>query len=357
MTQRSYRLALVLSGGNALGAYQGGAYQALHEAGLDPDRVAAASAGAINGALICGNAPAERVSRLRTFWNVDGDAAAPAEAGWGALEETRRTTVAAATLLAGRPALFTPRNVLGPWWNPFGNDEPASLYDTTPLGLTLERLVDFAVLNRAAPPLSITAVDLGSGEDVVFDTRRDTVTPDHLRASGALLPAFSPVRVGGRLLGDAGIAANLPLDTVLAEESDEPLLCIAVDLLPLAAPLPRTLGDAAARMQDLMFATQSRRAIAAWQAIFDERVRRGEAGAVTILHVAYADQEHEVSGKAFDFSAASAMQRWRSGYHDLRRVAAAIERGDLPLDRPGLAAYRLGERLEPVRWSMAPVPG
>ena len=31
------RVALVLQGGGALGAYQAGVYQALHEAGIDPD--------------------------------------------------------------------------------------------------------------------------------------------------------------------------------------------------------------------------------------------------------------------------------------------------------------------------------
>lgn len=48
--------ALILSGGNALGAYQGGAYEALHEADWLPQCIAGASAGAINGAVICGNA-------------------------------------------------------------------------------------------------------------------------------------------------------------------------------------------------------------------------------------------------------------------------------------------------------------
>ena len=70
-------------------------------------------------------------------------------------------------------------------------------------------------------------------EDLYFDTRSHEVTSDHLRASSALIPAFSPVQIGGRLLGDAGMSANLPIDLVLSEAWDAPLLCIAVDLLPL----------------------------------------------------------------------------------------------------------------------------
>src|SRR6516225_6281988 len=64
------RIALVLQGGGALGAYQGGVYQALAEAGLHPDWVAGISIGAINAALIAGNPPEKRVERLREFWEA-----------------------------------------------------------------------------------------------------------------------------------------------------------------------------------------------------------------------------------------------------------------------------------------------
>ena len=63
------QVVLVLQGGGALGAYQVGVYQALHEAGIEPDWVIGTSIGAINAALICGNAPAHRLERLRRFWD------------------------------------------------------------------------------------------------------------------------------------------------------------------------------------------------------------------------------------------------------------------------------------------------
>src|SRR5437879_7351505 len=62
------QVVLVLQGGGALGSYQAGVYQALHEAGLEPDWVSGVSIGAINGAIIAGNPPALRLQRLRTFW-------------------------------------------------------------------------------------------------------------------------------------------------------------------------------------------------------------------------------------------------------------------------------------------------
>lgn len=345
-------LALILSGGNALGAYQGGAYQALHERGLEPDWVAAASAGAMNGAIICGNAPEDRLSRLREFWGCGeaiGQSRAPSD-----METMRRSWAVAMTCLQGQPGLFIPRHLYGPWWNPLGNDEPSSLYDLRPLEDTLRRLVDFDRLHVGAPRFSITAVDIDKGEDVAFDTRKHRLGVEHLRASGALLPAFSPVEIDGRLLGDAGVSINLPVDAVLAEPWDGPLLCIAIDLLPLAAPRPRTLGDTISRMQDLLFATQSRRALAAWQAVFDARQSQ-DSRSVTLLHVAYADQGQEVAGKAFDFSARSGQGRWEAGYEDVGRLIDGLLAGRIETGRPGLTVYRCsGETIETVRWSMGP---
>src|SRR5271167_4752763 len=66
--ERCGRVALVLQGGGALGAYQAGVYQALHEAGLEPDWVSGVSIGAINAAIIAGNPPERRLARLKTFW-------------------------------------------------------------------------------------------------------------------------------------------------------------------------------------------------------------------------------------------------------------------------------------------------
>ena len=63
------QVVLVFQGGGALGAYQGGVYQALHEAGIEPDWVIGTSIGAINGAIIAGNEPARRLTHLSQFWD------------------------------------------------------------------------------------------------------------------------------------------------------------------------------------------------------------------------------------------------------------------------------------------------
>src|SRR5271163_4074887 len=93
------RIALVLQGGGALGAYQGGVYQALHEAGLEPDWIAGVSIGGINGAIIAGNPPERRLERLREFWELitsrhvalhrpDGDNAHKAHNVWSSMLTT-----------------------------------------------------------------------------------------------------------------------------------------------------------------------------------------------------------------------------------------------------------------------------
>jgi predicted acylesterase/phospholipase RssA len=132
--------------------------------------------------------------------------------------------------------------LVGPWWNRLGNDEPASLYDLRPLANTLQRLVDFDRLNRGSPRLSVTAVDIQSGEDVAFDTSSCWIGCDEVRASAALIPLFPPFAIGERLRGDAGISVNLPLDIILSEKRDRPLLCIAVDLLPQSGARPCNAG-------------------------------------------------------------------------------------------------------------------
>src|SRR3974390_3476478 len=63
------QVVLVFQGGGALGAYQAGVYQALHEARIEPDWIVGTSIGAINASLIAGNEPENRIERLKEFWS------------------------------------------------------------------------------------------------------------------------------------------------------------------------------------------------------------------------------------------------------------------------------------------------
>jgi NTE family protein len=74
--QRRPTIALVLAGGNALGAYAAGAYEALHNRGYLPDLISGASIGAVNGGIIVGNVPEQRIPKLREFWRQAGTGSA-----------------------------------------------------------------------------------------------------------------------------------------------------------------------------------------------------------------------------------------------------------------------------------------
>jgi len=134
------RIALVLQGGGALGAYQGGVYQALAEADLHPDWLAGISIGAINSAIIAGNPPERRVEQLRRFWEkVSQSPLGIPQLPIQYNEFTHRLinqTRALGILLFGAPHFFSPR-----WPSPFlvppANAITMSFYDVSPVRTTL----------------------------------------------------------------------------------------------------------------------------------------------------------------------------------------------------------------------------
>lgn len=325
---RDFDVVLVLSGGNALGAFEAGVYEALHEHGLQPDWIIGASIGAINGALIAGSAPDHRIETLKAFWRPTPSLDARSFPWLGALETSRRTTAVGWAAILGRPGIFGPLvSALTPW-----TDNQPSIFETNQLTVTLESMVDFDRLNAGPCRYAATAVDLETGDDVVFDSDAERIGPDHVRASAALPIAFPPVEIDGRWLVDGGLSANLPLDPVLAHPPRRPTLCIAVDLLPLSGSRPTTMGEAASRMQDLIFAAQSRRTIARWQAFHAGR----EDVSVSLIRLAYTEQGEEVAGKALDFSGPTIAQRWSAGREAGMRAVHRVEAGSLSVGAPSL---------------------
>ena len=321
-------LALVLGGGNALGAYDAGACEALCAAGQHPGWVAGASMGAITAAILAGNPPERRAAALREFW---AHAASPdAGAGWAPVPLRRPLHVAAAmeARLFGRPSVYRPRLALagGP-----------GLYDAAPLRRTLERLLDFGRLNGGETRVSVLALDLETGEEVVFDTARDRIGPDHLLASAALIPDFPPVRIDGRLLVDGGLAANVPLDMVLDDPPAKAVACFAVDPFPRAAAAPRDLLDAAERQSDLVYASQTARSLRAHARLWEARARLGDPRTAAVFRLEYRADGSETAMKGFDFSASALRRRREAGRRDMQ-AALALWR-DAPSAVPGLTVH------------------
>lgn len=316
--------ALVLGGGNALGAYCAGAYQALHEAGEEPGWIAGSSIGAITAALIAGNPPERRVERLRAWW--DG-AQSPVWLPWARGEQWAS---AIETRLLGRPLLFQPRMP-----SITGDPQRLGLYDAGPMRRRLLELVDLDRLNAGPVRVSVLAVDLQTGEEVAFDTARAPLTVDHLLASAALIPDFPPVRIDGRWLVDGGMAANVPVDLVLAQPPEREMLCLVLDPLPLAAPLPGNWPMLSMRQTDLMFACQTQRTLRGLAAA--ARAWPADAPSVDVLRVAYAADPQETAMKSWDFSQAALQRRWQSGQQG---VAAALRQyREAPPGGPGLHVH------------------
>jgi NTE family protein len=188
---RDARKALVLQGGGALGAYQAGVYAALSETALQPHWIAGVSIGAINAALIAGNAPEQRVEKLREFWHLVSSGPSQRLPSWLGDRATQNQWSATMASLVGIPGFFEPR------YSPallMGGAAPLlSYYDTSALKTTLERLVDFDRINACEARFSVGAVNVRTGNSVYFDNTRQRIGPEHIMASGALPPGFAPM--------------------------------------------------------------------------------------------------------------------------------------------------------------------
>src|SRR5205807_5438784 len=158
-----------------LGSYQAGVYQALAEADLHPHWVAGISIGAINSALIAGNAKDQRVLRLREFWETVTQGPfglpylAPMEIKNDFVHQFINQGRAMGALLWGAPGFFKPR-IPPPIFVPASSPGALSFYDVSPLKSLLEKLVDFDRLNSGTMRFSVGATQVRTGNLIVFDS-------------------------------------------------------------------------------------------------------------------------------------------------------------------------------------------
>jgi len=333
------RIALVLQGGGALGAYQAGVYQALHEAGLEPDWVSGVSIGGINGALIAGNKPERRLQALCEFWDRLTDRTIwPYTPDGDIFRQTRNTVSALTTALFGQPGFFKPHKI-NPWLLPAGNADATSFYDNTLLRETLEELVDFNVLNDGAVHYAAGAVNVLTGNFVFFDNRKEDIRVEHVMASGALPPAFPMVQIGTDYFWDGGIVSNTPLQHLLAQPDNLNSLVFQVDLFSARGSLPRTMSDVMGRHKDILYSSRTRQVtdmfarLQRWKnrtyqalqkvppELLDENERKmledlADLPRATILQLIYQQKSYEGNARDYEFSADSMHEHWKNGYED-----------------------------------------
>jgi NTE family protein len=336
---------LVLQGGGALGSYQAGAYQALCHHDFEPEWIAGISIGAVNAAIIAGNAREQRVDRLKEFWEMVSSPVPwnPLASGDGARSVFNETS-AALIATFGVPGFFTPRIPPAPFW-PKGSPQSQSYYDTAPLKKTLERLVDFDRINDLKTRLSVGAVSVTSGNFRYFDNFHfrklgKKIGPEHVMASGALPPGFPSIEIEGEHYWDGGIASNTPLDYVLDEEVNRDLIIFQVDLFSARGLLPESLLEAAEREKDIRFSSRTRMNTDKNRQIHNARMavrdligklpdnlkndpsvellrNASKENTVTVVHLIYRSKNYESSSKDYDFSRVGMIEHWRAGERDV----------------------------------------
>ena len=280
---RCGRVALVLQGGGALGAYQCGVYQALHEAELEPDWVSGVSIGAINAAIIAGNSPRRRVDQLRLFCEriterkisthtPDGDV----------FRKVRNSTSALVTMTPGRPGFFEPR-VPNPWFSLAGARTAISYYDTAPLRSTLDELVDFSLINEQSIRFSVGAVNVLSGnlmgrhKDIMYSSRTRYNTDVYRRMHKLKTQLYQAL-------------AKVPEDRL--DENERRMKAELADL-------PE----------------------------------------ITILQIIYQQKAYEGHAKDYDFSGTSMREHWQSGYEDMGRTLKRQDWLELPAAGAGIIVH------------------
>jgi len=391
-------IALVLQGGGALGAYQADVFEALAEAGLEPDWIAGISIGAFNSAIIAGNPPGARVERLRQFWEsitepyvrwhapfawpgappLDGPSAAPNPSNSWVFASNLAPALkgdiargflnqwaAGRVLFNGTPGFFSLRPVT-PWFWPGSSMRATSYYDTSDLRSTLERLIDFDRINNGPTRLSVGAVNVRTGNFAYFDTTTHRIRPEHIMASGALPPAFAAVEVDGEYYWDGGLVSNTPLRWVVEGRPQRDTLVFQVDLWSARGELPRNMAHVNTRQKEIIYSSRTRAASTHFtdmQAVRNsvaellkklpaELVDEPEIAVLrqfserkvwNLIQLIYRAKNYEGDSKDYEFSRLSMVDHWRTGYDDTVRTLQHPEVLQRPRNDDGVFTFDIAQ--------------
>jgi len=374
-------IALMLQGGGALGSYQCGVYEGLQRAGILPNWFAGISIGAINAALLAGNAPEHRLDRLRAFWERISIPAIPFGHQLFEWQEALRRKLplenstlalanaqgALAAMLFGQSGFFVPR--FPPPYIGVGHVESStSFYDTAPLKSTLEEFVDFDRINAGEVRFSVGAVNVRNGNFIYFDNfdkpgePKTKIRAEHVMASGALPPAFAPIEIDGEHYWDGGLVSNTPLDHVLSQTPRRDSLVFQVDLWRAQGLLPRNIMEVAERQKDIQFSSRTRYGTdvvkrrqnlrttlyALLKEIPPDHVSaemRAELEpwlsdrVYNIIHLIYKTKPFEEQYKDYAFAPSTMAEHWRAGLADMRNTLTHPQFFVPPSRRDGVVTH------------------
>jgi NTE family protein len=343
-------VALVLQGGGALGAYQAGVFQAIHEANIEVTWLCGTSIGAINAALIAGNPPERRVERLREFWQTITKPAIRfpnvpwfSDLPWNGNAHARHWNnkmSALGTMLQGAPGFFSPRP-FPPVNSAAESPDLVSYYDISPLKETLARLVNFDLINAKSKRLSVLATNVRTGAPAYFDNRERKIAAAHILASASLPPGFPPTEIDGEYYWDGGVVTNSPMQFVVDKAQRNSVLVFQVDLWDANGEVPLDIPSANLRAMEIHSASrinisleeykkmqQFRHALRRFLDQLPERCQddpevrflaeQARVKVATIVQLKYQAKKHETAGKTFDFSRLAMEEHWQAGYEDTK---------------------------------------
>jgi len=364
------QVVLVFQGGGALGAYQGGVYQALHEAGIEPNWVVGTSIGALNGAIIASNEVGARLDRLRELW-----ARIEQKPLWGDTpigQAVGRTAAYFTSLFQGVSGYYTPNRAIA-WGGPNAlvGVEHAAFYTIDEMRKTVNSLIDFERLNARPIRLTVGAVNVRTGKMHYFDSRNLPITLDHILASGALPPGFPAIRIDGDPYWDGGLYSNTPIEVVFDDNPRRDSVVFSVQVFPISGPEPESLIQVLSRQVDIQYASradshiprqehihQLRHMVRELVRLMPEDLRQKPEvkemagyGCGTFMHIVRINANPHKNDdllREIDFSQDGIQRRWRAGYEDTARtldrrpwetpiepmVGVAVHDSDAP-DLPG----------------------
>ncbi|HJT84612.1 MAG TPA: patatin-like phospholipase family protein [Nitrososphaeraceae archaeon] len=282
---------LILQGGGSLGAFASGVFNAFARKNIKFDIICGTSIGAINGAIVAGSKNDNPVKDLEDFWMELAESSInviPDMYSFDYDEQTHKTNIkksSSASLNAaifGVPKFFVPR-----WfnWNLFqyknshdSNILPSQwtyIYDNTPLEKTLEKYIDFTklspnikresidnntnnknVYNNSNPRLIITAVNVLSGQPIIFDSYTMQIQMKHLLATiGYPQYGFPWVDIDkGIYAWDGSLLSNTPVREVMAASPSNDKNIFIVENYPKKInKLPTNMAEVQSRAKDIMF--------------------------------------------------------------------------------------------------------
>ncbi|WP_108661028.1 patatin-like phospholipase family protein [Acuticoccus kandeliae] len=362
------QVVLVLQGGGALGAYQAGCYEALHKAGIEPDWVIGTSIGAINAALIAGNAPEKRLAALRTFW--DGLRQPAFGTDFMGTATFGRLATAWSVIASGLGGFFQPNPMAFSAMTLPMSPENAGYYSTRPLRRTLGALIDHEQLNAGSPRLTVGAANVATAQMRYFDSRNERLTLEHVVASGSLPPAFPAVRIDGALYWDGGVLSNTPVEAVFDDRPRRDSIVFAIHMWRPEGDEPRSIWEVTNREKDLRYTSRVtntaerqrqihrlRHVIAELTAHLPQDIRDDPKvkalsawGCTTRMHVVrllaprLPNEDHL---KDIDFTASGIERRWTAGLMDMSDALARKPWLEDPDPLEGLILHEIGTPMAP----------